>query len=100
MGGCTARLFAQNFDAVLVVIVISAGDTILAKLHEKCLTRLKLNILTYRTYRFFQDTRFFEVWLRQRRARARGPTWAHMDIPTVGYSHPYGHTHARAMATP
>ena len=28
MGGCTARLFAQNFDAVLVVIVILAGEAI------------------------------------------------------------------------
>ena len=28
IGGCTARLFAQNFDAVPVVIVISAGDAI------------------------------------------------------------------------
>ena len=31
MGGCTARLFVQNFDAVLIVIVISAGDAIFAK---------------------------------------------------------------------
>ena len=28
MWGCTVRLFAQNFDAVLVVIVISAGKAI------------------------------------------------------------------------
>ena len=28
MWGCTARLFAQNCDAVLVVIVILAGEAI------------------------------------------------------------------------
>ncbi len=28
MWGCTARLFAQNFDVVLVVIVILAGEAI------------------------------------------------------------------------
>ena len=28
MWGCAARLFAQNFDAVLVVIVILAGEAI------------------------------------------------------------------------
>ena len=28
MGGCKARLFAENFDAILVVIVILAGDAI------------------------------------------------------------------------
>ena len=31
----TARLLAQNFDVVLVVIVISAGDTIFAKFYKK-----------------------------------------------------------------
>ena len=35
MGGCKARLFVQNFDAVLVLIVISAGDAIFAKFHKK-----------------------------------------------------------------
>ena len=35
IAGCTARLFAQNFDAVLVVMVISAGDAIFAKFHQK-----------------------------------------------------------------
>ena len=45
MGGCTARLFAQNFDAVLVVIVISAGDAIFAKFYQKSLKQTKLDIL-------------------------------------------------------
>ena len=35
MGGCKARLFAHKFDAVLVLIVISAGDAIFAKFHKK-----------------------------------------------------------------
>ena len=39
MGGCTARLFVQNFDAVLVVIIISAGDAIFAKFHKTTETR-------------------------------------------------------------
>ena len=33
MVGCKARLIAQKFDAVLVVIVISAGDAIFPKFH-------------------------------------------------------------------
>ena len=37
MVGSKARLFAQNFDAVLVVIVISAGDATFAKFHNKLL---------------------------------------------------------------
>ena len=37
MGGCEARLCVENFDAVLVVIVISAGDAIFAKFYEKLL---------------------------------------------------------------
>ena len=36
MGSCKARLFVQNFDAVLVVIAISAGDAISAKSYKKC----------------------------------------------------------------
>ena len=35
IGCCKAHLFAQKFDAVLVVIVISAGDAIFAKFHKK-----------------------------------------------------------------
>ena len=34
-GGCKACLFAQNFGAVLAVIVISAGNAIFAKFHKK-----------------------------------------------------------------
>ena len=34
MGGCITRIYAQNFDAVLVVIVISAGDAIFAKFYK------------------------------------------------------------------
>ena len=35
MGSCKARVFVQNFGAVLVVIVISAGDAIFAKFYKK-----------------------------------------------------------------
>ena len=45
MGGCTARIYAQNFDAVLVVIVISAGDAIFAKFYKKRPKHTKLHIL-------------------------------------------------------
>ena len=45
MGGCTARLFAQNFDAVLVVIVIFAGHAIFVMFYKKCRTHSKLHIL-------------------------------------------------------
>ena len=86
MGGCTACLFAQNFDAVLVGIVIYTEDDIFAKFYQMCPKLLKLHILTYRTCRFFRDTRFVEVWLRQRRARApHGPIWAHVGVR--GMSH-------------
>ena len=44
MRGCEARLFAQNFDAVLVVIVVSAGDAIFAKFHKPILKHIKLHI--------------------------------------------------------
>ena len=44
MGGCTARIYAQNFDAVLVVIVILAGDAIFVNFDWKCSKHLKLNI--------------------------------------------------------
>ena len=47
MGVCTARLFAQNFDAVLVVIVISAGDAIFAKFHKQV---LKPQITYFKVY--------------------------------------------------
>ena len=47
MGGCTARLFVQNFDAVLVVIVISAGDAIFAKFFKKYIKHEKLHISKY-----------------------------------------------------
>ena len=43
MGGCTARIYAQNFDAVLVVIVILAGEAIFAKFVWKCRKHIKLN---------------------------------------------------------
>ena len=36
MGGCKARLFVQNFDAVLMVVVIFAGDAIFACFYRKC----------------------------------------------------------------
>ena len=45
MGGCAARIYAQNFDAVLVVIVISAGDAIFAKFYQKCKKHTKLHTL-------------------------------------------------------
>ena len=35
MEGCTALLFVQNSDAVLVVVVISAGDAIFAKFRKR-----------------------------------------------------------------
>ena len=34
-GGCKARVVVQNFDAVLIVLVISAGDTIFAKFYKR-----------------------------------------------------------------
>ena len=43
MGGCTARIYAQNFDAVLVVIVILAGEAIFAKNDWKCRKQTKLH---------------------------------------------------------
>ena len=46
MGGCTARIYAQNFDAVLVVIIISAGDAIFAKLYIK-------NVQNTQNYTFY-----------------------------------------------
>ena len=44
MGGCTARIYARNFDAVLVVIVILAGDAIFAKFDWMCRKHLILYI--------------------------------------------------------
>ena len=49
MGDCTARLFVQSFDAVLVVIVISAGDAIFAKFHKKWLKHVNIYISRYTT---------------------------------------------------
>ena len=66
MGGCTAHLFAQNFDAVLVVIVISAGDAIFAKFHNKLLKCVKLLILTIQTP---------EIQVRTPKYRARHPKY-------------------------
>ncbi len=43
MGGCTARIYARNFDAVLVVIVILAGDAIFAKFDWMCRKHIKLH---------------------------------------------------------
>ena len=43
MGGCTARIYAQNFDAVLVVIVILAGEAIFANFDWKCRKHVKLH---------------------------------------------------------
>ena len=96
MGGCTARLFAQNFDAVLVGIVIYAEDAIFAKFYQMCPKPLKLHILRYRTCRFFRDTHFFEVWLRQRRARARawpGTGAPHGPMPMLGLGGGGGMSH-------
>jgi hypothetical protein len=45
MGGCTARIYEKNFDAVLVVIVISAGDGICEKFYEKRPKHTKLYML-------------------------------------------------------
>ena len=59
MGGCTARLFAQNFDAVLVVIVICAGDAIFVKFYEKCLKHVKLHISRYMGCGFFHPGAVF-----------------------------------------
>ena len=36
MGSCKARLFVQNFDAVLVVMVICAGEAIFAFFEWLC----------------------------------------------------------------
>ena len=66
MGGCAAHLFAQNFDAVLVVIVISAGDAIFTKFHKKLLKRVKLHILRVQTP---------EVQVRTPKYKARHPKY-------------------------
>ena len=66
MGGCTAHLFAQNFDAVLVVIVISAGDAIFAKFHKKLSKRVKLHILRVQTP---------EIQVRTPKYKARHPKY-------------------------
>ena len=47
MGGDAARLFVQNFNAVLVVMVISAVDAIFGKFHE---TRLKHKLTHFKIY--------------------------------------------------
>ena len=81
MGGCTARLFAQNFDAVLVVIVISAGDAIFAKLHKKCLKLVTLHISTYIVCCFFQEAFFLRSAVDSEGpgpGPGLGPTWVHM----------------------
>ena len=41
MGGCAARLFVQNFDAVLAVIVIAVGNAIFTKFYTKQLKHTK-----------------------------------------------------------
>ena len=41
--GCTARLFAQDFDAVLVVVVILAGEAIFSKFDRTCIKHIKLH---------------------------------------------------------
>ena len=43
MWGCTARIYAQNFDAVLVVIVILAGEAIFAFVDWSCRKQIKLH---------------------------------------------------------
>ena len=43
MWGCRARIYAQNFDAVLVVIVILAGEAIFVKIDRKCRKYTKLH---------------------------------------------------------
>ena len=89
--GCGARLFVQNFDAVLVVIVISAGDAIFAKFHNKLLKHKVTHFDLY-SMLFFLGGDFLEVCRRQRRARAgarpwaRGQTWAHMETLNCYYT--------------
>ena len=58
MGGHKASLFVQNLDAVLVVIVIPAGDVIFAKCYKKYEKLIKLNISIYIVCCFFQETTF------------------------------------------
>ena len=83
MGGCKARLFVQNFGAVLVVIVISAGDAIFAKFHKKYLKRAKLPISRYMVSCFFQEAVFLGL-PRTAKGPAPGP---HMGPygPTLGF---------------
>ena len=45
MGGRKARLFVQIVDAVLVVIVVSAGDAVFAKFYKKLLELVNLTSL-------------------------------------------------------
>ena len=55
-GGCTSHLLVQNFDAVLVVIVISEGDTMSAKFYRKRLKHVRPHISRYAICSFPQGT--------------------------------------------
>ena len=55
MGGRKALIFVQNFDAVLVVTVVSTGDAIFAKFHEKLIKHIDLHISRYMVCCFFQE---------------------------------------------
>ena len=55
IGGCTARLFVQNCDAVLVVMVTSAGDVIFAEFYKKL--QNKRNTTHFKMY-VFQEASF------------------------------------------
>ena len=72
MGGCTARLFAQNFDAVLVVIVISAGDAIFVIFYRKCRKHGKLNILCDLHKRHVPKILGTTFWAEKKRLRQPG----------------------------
>ena len=53
-GGCAARFFVQNFDAVLVVIVTSIADALsnIHKVPQNCPERVNMHISRYTTCTF------------------------------------------------
>ena len=99
MCGCTARLFAQNVDAVLVVIVILAGEAIFVIFELEVYKTSKTKYFMILDKCFFPECIFFEVCRRQRRARAwaQAPPWAHMG-PHWGLG--WGHVTYRHWGVP
>ena len=90
MGECTAWLSVHNFDAVLVVIVISAGGAIFAKFHTKLLKRVKLHISRYVVHCFTQEAVFLMSVADSEGpvpGPGPGPIWAHTGVGDLGVAH-------------